>query len=149
MASRDTEEWLWITGRDLQRLADELTNPRPKVAGSRFWEPRADLLEEAHRFLIKVELPGVRSEEIHVLYVPERHAVLVRGTRPDDLAVGEGVGIHQIEILYGDFEREIKLPASRVDGQGIRAQYRSGFLIVMIPKMENIEPRRTVTVKRV
>jgi len=85
MASRDTEEWLWITGRDLQRLADELTNLRPSLAGSPYWEPKVDLIEESHRFLLKAELPGVRPEDIHVHYVPEKHALVLRGHRQDDL----------------------------------------------------------------
>jgi HSP20 family protein len=148
MASRDTEEWLWITGRDLQRLADELTNLRPSLAGSPYWEPKVDLIEENHRFLLKAELPGVRPEDIHVHYVPEKHALVLRGHRQDDLAGGDSVGVHQIEIFYGEFHREVRLPVGAIDGAGVRAQYRNGFLLVMIPKMLVAPATRHITIKR-
>jgi HSP20 family protein len=145
MGSREVEEWLWITSRDLDRATDEVTSSRPRLAGSRYWQPRVDVLEEAHRFLIKAELPGVRSEDIQLAYAPERNAVVLHGVRNEDFSDGDRIGIHQLEILYGEFHREITLPGGAIDSQGIRAQYRNGFLLIMIPKMELL----TVTINRI
>jgi len=149
MPRRDVEEWFWL-GAELHRLADEMNRTRPVVASGRAWEPRIDLIEEEHRFLIKVEIAGVRGEDIQLLYMPEQHAVLIRGCRDEeDLTDGSRTAIHQLEILYGDFQREIRLPDVSVDASNIRATYRSGFLLVMIPKQENAMTPRTVTVRKI
>jgi HSP20 family protein len=107
------------------------------------------MVEEDHRLLIKAEIAGMRGDDIHLLYIPERHTVLLRGSRPElDFSDGSRVGIHQLEILYGEFEREIRLPDVAIDAQGIRAQYRNGFLVVMVPKMERVVATRTIRVRK-
>ena len=136
MASREVEEWLWISGQGVQRLTDRVAAGRPHLAGSRYWQPHVDVAEEPHRFLIKAELPGVRPEDIQLAYVPSRNAIVLRGVRVSDFDEGDRIGILQIEILYGEFHREIELPGTGVDSHNIRAQYRNGFLLVMIPKRD-------------
>jgi len=149
MPRRDVEEWFWL-GAELHRLAEEMNRARPVVATGRAWEPRIDLVEEEHRFLIKVEIAGVRGEDIQLLYMPEQHAVLIRGRRDEeDLTDGSRTAIHQLEILYGDFQREIRLPDVSVDASNIRATYRNGFLLIMIPKQESSMTPRTVNVRKI
>ena len=148
MPRRDLEEFFWQLGGELQRINEELRASRPKVASGRAWEPRVDLFEEEHRFLIKVEIAGVSGDEIKLLYLPDRHSLLLSGVRDeDDLSDGARTGIHQLEILYGPFQREVRLPDIAIDASGIRAQYRNGFLIVMVPKMERPRTMRTIIIK--
>jgi HSP20 family protein len=150
MPRRESEEWFWRVGTEISRLAEEMQHVRPSVASGRSWEPRVDLIEEEHRFLLKVELAGVRGDEIQLLYIPERHSVLVRGNRPEEDPVdGCRTGIHQLEILYGDFEREIKLPDVSIDSSHIRATYRNGMLLVMIPKQDRYVVMRTVNIRKI
>jgi HSP20 family protein len=149
MPRREVEEWFWL-GAELNRLADEMSRSRPVVASSRAWEPRIDLIEEEHRFLIKAEIAGVRGEDIQLLFVPEHHAVLIRGRREEeDLTDGSRTAIHQLEILYGEFQREVRLPDVSVDASNIRATYRNGFLLVMVPKQDNATVIRTVSVRKI
>jgi HSP20 family protein len=148
MARREVEEWFWQVGSELHRISEELANGRPKVASGRAWEPRIDLIEEDRRFVLKAEIAGVRGEEIQLLYLPERHSILLRGTRnEEDYSDGMRTGIHQLEIFYGEFQREVRLPGSPIDASNIRAQYRNGFLLVMIPKMDHFVVTGTVTIK--
>lgn len=134
----------------MQRLSEEMGRTRPAVASRRSWEPRVDVIEEENRFLLKVEIAGVRGEDINVLYLPERHAVLIRGNRPEeDYSDGRRTGIYQLEILYGDFQREIRLPDISIDASGIRATYRNGILLVMIPKLDRIVVNRQISVRKV
>jgi HSP20 family protein len=150
MSRRDTEEWFWLLGNELQRLSEEMQRSRPAVASGRSWEPRVDLIEEEHRFLIKAEVAGVRGEDIQLLYVAERHSILLRGHRPEsDHSDGRRTGIHQLEILYGDFQREIKLPTGSIDPSAIRASYRNGILIVMVPKLDPIFVSHSVSFREI
>lgn len=131
-------------------MNEELTRARPKVASGRAWEPRVDVFEEEHRIMVRAELAGVDGDQISLLYLPERHSILLRGVRDEEeICDGNRTGILQLEIFYGPFAREIKLPDAPVDASGIKAQYRNGFLIVMIPKMERVVVTQTVTIKKV
>jgi HSP20 family protein len=150
MARREIDEWFWQVGTDLERLTEELTNGRPKVATGKCWVPKVDVIEESHRLIIKAELAGVRGDDISLLYLPERHSIMLRGQRPEqDFSDGARTGIHQLEILYGEFEREIALPSVIIDSDGIKAQFRNGILLVMVPKRDRVVVKRTGRVQGV
>lgn len=136
MSRRDRDEFFWQGGADLSKLAEELSSFRPKLASKNSWEPLVDLTEETDRLVLKAEIAGVKGEEIELTYVPDRHAILLRGHRSEDVeSEQERVGVFQLEILYGDFEREVPLPQEvAIDLSQIRALFRNGILIVLIPK---------------
>jgi HSP20 family protein len=66
--------------------------------------------------------------------------LIVRGDRKD---VKQGVRrtYYQMEILWGPFERSIALP-SNVDVEKIKAFYESGILEIVLPKQDEVKPRR-------
>jgi len=69
------------------------------------------MLEDEHAFVIKAELAGVRIEDIHLTYDAVQHQVIIRGVRHEEELAHQGrVGIHQLEVFYGEFERELPLP---------------------------------------
>ena len=147
MARRKVEEWYWQGGSELHRINEELASGRPRIASGRAWEPKIDLIEEENRFILKAEIAGVRGEEIQLLYIPERHSLLLKGVRvEEDYSDGMRTGIHQLEIFYGEFQREVQLPNSPIDESNIRAQYRNGFLLVMIPKLDRYVVTETVII---
>lgn len=149
MARREVEEWFWQVGSDLQRLSEEMHRYRPAIASGNAWEPRVDVLEDEDRILLKAEIAGVRGEDIQLLYIPERHSVLIRGLRrEDDYQDGERTNCFQLEIFYGPFQREIKLPDVSIRSDQIRASYRNGFLLVQVPKQERTVIA-TVTIKKI
>lgn len=147
MPRRDVEEWFLQVGREMSSLAEELSGGRPKFTGKTHWEPRVDLFEEESRLLARVELAGVKAEDVVVHYVPERHALVVRGMRAE-VGMSEGpCAAHLLEIMVGEFAREIALPAVSIDARGIRAQYRNGMLLVIVPKLDRVAIARTTVVR--
>jgi HSP20 family protein len=147
MASREVEDFFWQVGSNLQRLNEELQRSRPGLAQGKFWQPNVDLMEDERRFLLKAEISGVRGEDIQLLYLPERHSMLVRGMRrEEDIPEDGGRGWHQLEIPYGQFAREVRLPDIPIDADNIRAQYRNGFLLVVIPKQERVVVGKTISI---
>ncbi|MCX7801339.1 MAG: Hsp20/alpha crystallin family protein, partial [Fimbriimonadales bacterium] len=89
----------------------------------------------ADGFLLKAEIAGVRGEDIQVTYTPDTRTLTIRGERREETIGRRGVRCYQLEVYYGEFEREVELPDSPIDSEGIRAQYRNGFLIVFVPKI--------------
>jgi HSP20 family protein len=137
MARKEQGEWFWQVGIDIQRMSEELSRSGPTLASRMFWEPRVDLIEDATCIIVKAEIGGVRNEDIELIYSGERNSLLLRGIRrEEDFPASARTGCYQLEIYYGEFEREVRLPELPLDPQGIKAHYRNGFLIVMIPKAD-------------
>jgi HSP20 family molecular chaperone IbpA len=133
MRRRESNEWFLEIGTDLGHLSEELSRGRLKVAHAKLWEPRVDIREDPSLIIVRAEIAGVRGEDIRLIYVPERNALLIRGVRHES-APGDRTAAHQLEIYYGEFAREVLLPEVPINAEGVRAQYRNGFLTVLIPK---------------
>lgn len=139
MPRRDVDEWFVQVGREMGLLSEELAGGRPRLAGGMAWEPRVDLFEEPSRLLIRAELAGVRAEDVSLHYVPERHSIVIRGTRVDGGVPADGRrAAHLLEIPMGEFGREVRLPAVRIEAEGIKASFRHGMLLVSVPRVESV-----------
>ena len=99
----------------------------------RTWRPPADVFETDLEFVVLVELAGMRGVEISVTL--EEQLLRIRGSRSESSGAR---AYHQMEINYGDFALEVRLPVP-VDRERIDASYSDGFLRVLLPKAQ---PRR-------
>jgi HSP20 family protein len=150
MSRRDVDEWLWQVGNELQRLSEEIVRTRPAVALGKGWEPRVDVLEDSHRILVKAEIAGVRGEDIQLVFLPDRHSLLIRGVRQEENNNESGrTSVHQLEIFYGEFQREVKLPDVPILVDLMKAQYRNGFLLILLPKEQRVAVTQTITIKKI
>lgn len=137
MPRQEREDWFWQIGIDIQRMSEEMSRSGPTLTSRMFWEPRIDLIEDSSCIIVKAEIGGVRSEDIELIFSEERHSLLIRGMRrEEDYPASRRTGCYQLEIYYGEFEREVKLPEIALNPEQIKAHYRNGFLIVMVPKAE-------------
>ncbi len=133
MRRRETEEWFFEIGTDLGRFAEELSRGEPTLARGKLWEPRVDVVEDDENVIVRVELAGVRGEEVSLILIPERNSLLIRGVRVQEEVTSRCVP-YQLETYYGEFEREQPLPNIPLRPSGIRARVRNGFLTVLLPK---------------
>ncbi|MFA7095168.1 MAG: Hsp20/alpha crystallin family protein [Gammaproteobacteria bacterium] len=92
------------------------------------WRPAADVYRTASGWLVKIELAGVRHEEVE-LHVIGRH-LTIRGRRRDSELI-EGCELYSLEIPYSRFERSIELPCNLERAKTI-TEYREGMLLVRI-----------------
>jgi HSP20 family molecular chaperone IbpA len=97
---------------------------------STHWRPPTDVYETEAEFVIVVEIAGMRGLDISATY--DKGLLSVCGTRSDK---GGLKAYHQMEIAYGEFATEVRLPGS-IDTEKIEATYSDGFLRVVLPKME-------------
>ncbi len=95
------------------------------------WRPITDIHETPEAVLVKMELAGMREEDIDVTLYED--ALVVSGRRDDDAAADSVVYYHEAQIRYGPFRAEILLPA-RVQREGVEARYENGFLYIKLPK---------------
>jgi HSP20 family protein len=102
------------------------------------WRPMADILESATMLTIKVELAGMKEEEIEVTLYED--ALVVSGERHDHHATQENL-YHEAQIRYGPFRLEVFI-SSPIDRDSVTARYENGFLWVDLPKLPESKPER-------
>lgn len=149
MPRRDLDDWLWRIGADLSGLAAEVGASPPKYARSRTWEPNVDISEDESAVIVKAELAGVTGESVRLHFSPGKRTLTIRGTRFDkDVPSDEACAVHQLEIAYGEFEREVRLPDLPLTPDNVSARMHDGFLVVRIGKARTRTKKivvRTVT----
>jgi len=96
-----------------------------------------DVFETADAVIVRAELPGVRGPDIRVSVDGE--ILRIGGVRrvPSDVAVRR---LHQMEIAFGPFEREVRISIP-FDRKQVSAHLEDGFLSVMLPKQAPVRRR--------
>ncbi len=110
---------------------------RPGAPAEVTWNPVADVSETKEGYTVKVELPGMKQEDISVSV--EENVLSVKGERKRETETNEE-GYSRVERVYGSFERQFSFPAT-VDTEGIHAAYRDGVLEIRLPKKEEAKPK--------
>jgi HSP20 family protein len=106
------------------------------------WTPAVDVHEEAGRFVVRADLPGVKPADINV--TAEKGVLTLRGERSLQTNDQKGdVSGHysRVERVSGQFVRTFTLPEN-VASEQITAQFKDGVLELAIPKVAKAEPRR-------
>lgn len=94
------------------------------------WRPPTDLYEDEEAFTIVVEIAGMRGSEISVTF--DNQTLTILGQRLKSSGIQ---AYHQMEISFGEFESQVRLPGS-IDSSKIEAIYTDGFLRVILPKRQ-------------
>ena len=108
------------------------------------WAPAVDIKEEAERFLIHADIPGVKPEEINVSM--EDGVLTIKGEKKTE-AETEKEGYKRVERTHGSFYRRFSLPDT-ANSDAISAASKHGVLEIVIPKREAVQPKKiNVTVQ--
>ncbi len=94
------------------------------------WRPPTDFIEGEDKYVLRVEIPGMRDGEFSVSV--ENNLLTISGVRTD---LSERKAFHQMEIHFGEFATEVELPKD-VEANQIKAEYEDGFLWVFLPKAQ-------------
>lgn len=128
----------WATARSLNREIDRLfrTPGRPSTAAQ--WVPAVDIREDADRFMLLLDVPGVDPKDIEIAV--ENSVLSLSGNRQSD-QTDEAEGYRRVERISGHFLRRFTLPDD-VDAAAIAATSKNGVLEISIPKSPQAQPRR-------
>ncbi len=117
--------------RELNRIFDSLSSTQTDGVGLAF-SPKAELTETPEAYELRLELPGIRSEDLEIQ--ASANAISIAGERKSESKVEEA-GMTRTEFHYGKFQRVIPLPG-RVAHQTVAADYKDGILHLTLPKAE-------------
>jgi HSP20 family protein len=107
------------------------------MANTRAWPPAVDIFECQDGYLVDVELPGVKIEDIEITV--EDGLLTIQGERTfrhDQIDKA-----HRVERRFGPFSRSITLP-SHVKTDSIDASVQDGVLMVSVPKVTEAQAQR-------
>lgn len=117
--------------------------PRTAPAGER-WAPQIDVFERDNRLVTKVDLPGLKKEDVTV-EVTDGH-LSISGERKSETEE-EKDNVYRCERSYGRFFRAVPLP----DGaklEDVKATFTDGVLEVSVPLPAKAEAKpRTVRIE--
>jgi HSP20 family protein len=102
------------------------------------WMPLADIQDAGDHFLLEVDVPGVKAEEINVTM--ENGVLNIEGERRHEERTEER-GYSRIERSFGSFHRRFSLPET-ADAEAIEAKVDNGVLNIRIGKAQKAQPRR-------
>lgn len=123
---------VWDPFRDFDDLFGQLTRWTNTIA----WAPQADVSETDERYLIELDLPGVRREDVAIDLDGDVLAITGEITERGR----EGV-FHRRTRRTGRFSYRVTLPRD-VDADKVEATMADGVLTVVVPKSESAKPRR-------
>ena len=143
-SSREIEE----TGRRFEDIFGRPFLPgiwRAFPSEEMIWAPAIDVVEEEDKFSVKVELPGVKEEDVNVSIAGD--TLTIEGEKKAESEVKKK-GYYYSEASYGSFSRSITIP-STIDTGKIEANYDKGILEISLPKAPEVKPKKiTVATKK-
>jgi HSP20 family protein len=101
------------------------------------WMPPVDIEEDDREYLLKVELPGMKKEDVNLKV--EGGTLSISGERKAEKEEKDKKH-HRIERSYGAFVRSFALPEA-VLTKKVSAEFKDGVLLVHLPKDERAKPK--------
>jgi HSP20 family protein len=108
-------------------------------AASGRWVPNTDVYTTDTGLVVKVELPGMKSENLEITI--EDNRLRITGNRPD-CCRAQKCNFLVMEISYGPFVSELELPSGYDLGKA-KAIYVNGFLRIDVPAAQQPQSKTT------
>jgi HSP20 family protein len=109
-----------------------------KLLDRSFFKPSLDIAESKEAYTIKVEMAGVKKEDVQVEI--DQDNLIIKGEKKLERK-DEKENYHCIERSYGSFQRVLALPAD-ADPERMEASFKDGVLTLVIQRQENAQPER-------
>jgi len=100
--------------------------------------PAMDVAENDKEFTIRVDLPGLKSEDVKV---EVNDGLLTLSGEMGDTVEKEGDHYHYRERRFGAFQRSIRLP-NTIDADNVEASFDNGVLNIVLPKLPQAQPKQ-------
>ncbi len=101
------------------------------------WMPLTDITEDKDNFMLRLDLPGVRKDDVKISYNDGQ--LSISGERKQEKETTDSK-YHRVERAYGKYFRSFTLP-SKIREDKIEAEFKDGQLIITVPKAEEAKPK--------
>ena len=101
------------------------------------WTPALDMYEDKDNFYVRLELPGMKKEDIELSL--HEGSLSIAGERKVENKSKDSE-VYRSERFFGRFQRTVSLPKA-VTVEKVKAHYTDGILTVTLPKAEEAKPK--------
>ena len=115
--------------RALQNWWNDTTELKELFTGGD-WNPSLDISETDEAVEIKVDLPGIKPEDMEIRVTDDR--LTIQGERKEEKET-KNKTIRRVERSYGSFYRSIALPAG-AKADDVSAVSDNGVITITVPK---------------
>lgn len=127
---------------DLFNEMDRFFDWSPTVSTARAYDertlnPACEISESNEHYLMSVDLPGMKKDEIKIEM--SDNILTISGERKRE-GTEKNQKVQRYEKSYGFFKRGFALPVS-VEADKIEAHYEDGVLKLYLPKIQTAKPR--------
>ena len=114
------------------------TDEGSEALGAGNFMPAVDVYEDAEKLVLKLEVPGIRREDLDIRV--EGRTLTVKGERKFESQEKEE-NFHRIERRYGSFMRSFTLPSS-VNTEKVEATSADGVVSISFAKKAEAQPKQ-------
>lgn len=98
------------------------------------WRPAIELKQTEKEYKVKVQLPGVNKEDIHV-DLNNDYMTVTAEIKDEKEAKDEATKIHTSEFRYGKYIRTVSFETPVKSDESV-AEYKNGILNITLPKQK-------------
>lgn len=102
------------------------------------WQPSVDISESEDALEVKVDLPGIKPEDVDISVTDDR--LTIQGERNEEKETKDKT-VHRVERRYGSFYRSIALPAG-TQADDVSAESDNGVITIRLPKAAESKAKR-------
>ena len=117
---------------ELDRMFDDpwtIRWPALQIGKETMWSPKVDVFEKDNRLITRVDLPGVKKEDMSVEVADGQ--LQLSGVRKNETEA-KNDNVYRCECEYGQFFRAVPLPQG-VTANDVKATFENGVLEVSMP----------------
>jgi HSP20 family protein len=97
------------------------------------WKPSVDIFESQTSVILHIYLPGVKIEGITIDFIS--NYLIIKGNR--EFPILDDIVRRSQEIVYGSFERKVKLSIMVIERDNVNISMKQGVMIITINKNLN------------
>jgi len=101
--------------------------------------PAMDVKERDEAYVITADMPGVKKEDISITL--ENGILTISAETKSETEEKEGERVLRQERRYGKYVRSLRL-GTEIDEKNVKANYKDGVLELILPKAEEVKPKK-------
>ena len=126
--------------RTFPSLMDNLFNewPEANFSNTNRSIPAVNIKEDDNEFIVKLAVPGMEKKDFNINLENDVLTISSEKVNEEEETVDNYT---RREYNYQSFTRSFNVPKDMVNGDKIAAQYKSGELIISLPKREEVKAK--------